>query len=150
MIPCPSCKKEIDEFADPCPNCGRPKPISSEMRKSDSERVDREFQKSMKDWEKSVNFKSKEEVERLYQEARNFVVKGKFQDALDKIRVAVTSNLEKKSLKESMSELRRISDELNMSQEFNHWDRKQTRNGYIILSLAILIILSLILYRKLN
>ncbi|MFM7618768.1 MAG: hypothetical protein ACKO5Y_02920 [Bacteroidota bacterium] len=124
--------------------------IYLEWSKSDSERVDREVQKSLKDFMKSVKFKSKEEVERLYQEARNFVVKGKFQDALDKIRAAVTTNWEKKSLKESMSELRRISDELNMSQEFNHWDRKQTRNGYIILSLAILIILSLILYRKLN
>lgn len=141
MIPCPSCKKDIDVNANPCPNCGRPNPISREM-------INSQFKRSVSDWKKSVNFKSDEDIERCYEKARMYVLEGKFQYALIYISSAVGSNYAKKSQKESMNELRKICEELNMSLQFNLWERRQTRNMYIFVTLVFVLMMFGLFYRK--
>ena len=141
MIPCPSCGKHIDALANSCPNCGRPKPISKEM-------VDAEFKRVQREWKRSVNFKSEEEINQLYREARSFVLVGKFLLALHKIKLARGSNYERKSNEQCESELKSISEELNMSQEFILWKKRYDRNSILIFVIFIIIVIVLTILQK--
>ena len=50
MLPCPSCKKEIDVNANPCPNCGRPEPFNGYMDKKSKQKE--ETERERREWKK--------------------------------------------------------------------------------------------------
>ena len=141
MEPCPSCHIEIDLSARPCPNCGRPIPFSDELKEMIINRYIKERRREDEIRQKRIK-KEEEEKKMFNEQMKEEILNGKFWLAF-----SISTNKLNHSQTYTEFLIKKISDEIGMSDEFEKWRRKKNRGGVIFVVIIFLILIIWIVYK---
>lgn len=150
MEPCPSCRREIDINARPCPHCGNPEPFSESYKKVLYSRYKRESienQKKLREIFRNNFGIIPEDEKKLYlSQIKEEITKKNFWLAF-----SISTKKMKKSQKEAEIQIKKISDEIGVSDEFEKWRKKKDINGKIFAFIVVILIpLIWIIYKWIN
>ena len=145
MEPCPSCRKEIDIDARPCPYCGRPIPFSDELKEMIIKRYIEERRREDEIRQKRIK-KEEEEKKMFNEQMKEEILNGKFWLAF-----SISTNKLNHSQTYTEFLIKKISDEIGMSDEFEKWRKKKDVTGKIFAFIVIILIpLIWIIYKWFN
>ena len=142
MEPCPSCRKEIDIDARPCPYCGRPIPFSDELKEMIIKRYIEERRREDEIRQKRIK-KEEEERKMFNEQMKEEILNGKFWLAF-----SISTNKLNHSQTYTEFLIKKISDEIGMSDEYEKWSRKKKRGGVIFVVIIFLILIIWIVYKR--